>query len=89
MIQVNTFEQLIRIENKASFHNRKEVKESMKKGLVVMFGLRMVATLAFTGCQKKEEVAPPAEAPVTEAPAEAPAPEAPAEAPAPEAPAGQ
>ena len=79
MIQVDTFEQLICIENKASFQNRKEVKDSMKKGLAVMFGLMMVATLAFTGCQKKEEVAPPAEAPVEApaAPAEGTAPAAP------------
>lgn len=62
----------------------KGVTHSMKKGFAMVFGLLMVATLAFTGCYKKEEAppAPPAEAP-------APAPEAPAEAPAPEAPAAK
>jgi hypothetical protein len=71
------------------FDSGKGVTHSMKKGFAVFFSLMLVVALGLTACQKKEEAAPPAEAPAAPAAPEAPAPEAPAPAPEAPAPAGK
>jgi hypothetical protein len=82
---------LLNLKSQDAFEiSRKEVTYSMERGFAVALSLLVVAALAFSGCYRQEQMAPPAEAPAPEAPMqEAPAPETPQEAPAPETPAGQ